>query len=100
MCIQVSCYKQNLLTSTCYFLRLKHPNFSASQLAHFGAGIRRARYTLLDFPQDKEFIMSNPCSPPPWRPKKFSCRKLNSIGQRFAKKANFVKIMKIVFGGA
>ena len=73
MCIQVSCYKQNLLTSTCCFLRLKHPNFSASQLAHFGVGIRKARYTLLDFPQDKEFIMSNPCSPPPpppsWRPK-------------------------------
>ena len=62
MCIQVSCYKQNLLTSTCYFLRLKHPNFSASQLAHFGAGIERARYMLLEFPQDKEFIMSNPCS--------------------------------------
>src|SRR6266487_5795268 len=62
MCIQVSCYKQNLLTSTCYFLRLKHPNFSASQLAHFGAGIKRARYTLLDFSQDREFIMSNPCS--------------------------------------
>ena len=60
MCIQVSCYKQNLLTSTYYFLRLKHPTFSASQLAHFGAGIRRARYTLLDFPQDTEFITSSP----------------------------------------
>ena len=58
---------------------------SASTLRRWN---RRARYTLLDFPQDKEFIMSNSCSPPPWRPK------MNASFMRESPARNRKKILK------